>query len=175
MENTHTGQTGHKIMNRFRSWTCCFFIKLFSKKVSNSLVPLYFAGQCKNKRRNTVAVIDKISSLLQEGQFDEECKRVRNTVSCIIFTDMKPIGCSWGKSREIAIQFGQNYSENFLYMLGAIIWCSYCIEIWRKNKKKPSEEINKIGFNNMQCFLQKVGFDTSSIEKYFKEAYPMYV
>ena len=60
-------------------------------------------------------------------------------------------------------------------MLGALIWFSYCIELWKENSDKTSYEINKISFDKMICFFQKVPQDTRDIEKYFKDAYPMYM
>jgi len=162
-----------KFTSRFLSNLMCSILKKKAKKVDSSLCKLYFVKRCDNIEK-TLSTLDAICELLEDYKFTDDRNRIATYIDSIIFTDLK-LSASWKKSGDIVVKFGPSFSENFLYMLGLLIWFSYSLEYWEKDTSLSLEKINTKSFKKLLLFFHQLEQNTETIEKYFRDAYPSYL
>jgi hypothetical protein len=143
-----------------------FFLKICSQK-RFIFCNLYFNKECKN--------IDEISSdlgdiykFLERESFFDEIKRIEVFVKGIIFPSIN-ISPRWYRSGNIIIPWDSIYHDRFLIILGILVWYSYCLEYYHKNKSLSYGKITEKSFEQVLSFFAKIDRDTNSTEQLLRQ------
>lgn len=144
-----------------------WMIKKFKSHKDCRFCKCYFTKNCKNIDITLDNLMEVINYLEKTGYADEQ-KCIENNIKNIYFFRAN-IDPKWFKNGDIALTCNEDFSENFLYLLGLLLLFANCIQFKKQSSTMSESEINEIAMNNLLDFLRKLDLPTEEMEKYFED------